>query len=100
MIVPETKDKSIEEIELEVEAIDDLNVDYVVISYYDYIQQADVLIETINSPPYRTTFNTCILNPEFNQINAIAYDLAGNNSGYPAFIWLYHYAYTFYLPEK
>jgi hypothetical protein len=94
----EQYDVECEEIELEVEAIDDLIVDYVILSYYDYVQQVDVPIETIFTPPYKTTFNTCVLNPEFNQINAIAYDSAGNNSGYPAFIWLFHYAYTFYLP--
>ena len=91
-------DVDCEVIDLEVEAIDDLLVDQVVLSYYDYRQEVDIPIETFHSPPYRTTFNTCSLNPEFNQINAIAFDSAGNDSGYPAFIWLYHYAYTMYLP--
>ena len=58
----------------------------------------EVTIDVLNDPPYRTTFNTCILNPEFNQINAVAYDSSGNNSGYPAFIWFYRYAFTLYLP--
>jgi len=87
-----------EDISLEVEAVDDLLVDQVHLSYFDYQLGYDIPIKTFYSPPYQTTFNTCILNPEFNQINAVAYDSSGNDSGYPAFIWLYHYAFTIYLP--
>jgi predicted RNA-binding protein with TRAM domain len=87
-----------EDITLDVDATDDINVGYVVLSYYDYVTEKEVDIEILNDPPYRTRFSTCQLNPEFNQINAVAYDNSGNNSGYPAFIWLYRYAFTTYLP--
>ena len=87
-----------EDITLDVDASDDITVDHVVLSYFDYVTGKEREIEILTEQPYRTTFSTCVLNPEFNQINAIAYDNSGNNSGYPAFIWLYRYAYTVFLP--
>jgi hypothetical protein len=87
-----------EDILLDVDASDDINVDYVVLSYYDYVKKKDVTIDVVYNPPYSSIFNTCVLNPEFNQINAVAFDSSGNDSGYPAFIWLYRYAFTVYLP--
>jgi hypothetical protein len=87
-----------EDITLDVDASDDINVDRVVLSYFDYVTEKEVEIEILNEPPYSTIFSTCQLNPAFNQINAIAYDNSGNNSGYPAFIWLYRYAFSVYLP--
>jgi hypothetical protein len=87
-----------EDITLAVDASDDIKVDYVVLTYYDYVAFNDVEIDILFHPPYSTTFSTCELNPEFNQINAVAYDNSGNDSGYPAFIWLYRYAHTIYLP--
>lgn len=87
-----------EDVILEVEAVDDLQVDHVTLSYWDYVAGTEVEIGVLYTAPYRTTFNTCGLNPEFNQVNAVAYDITGADSGAPVFIWLYRYMYTVFVP--
>jgi hypothetical protein len=46
-------------------------------------------IGRVTAPPYHLTFDATVLNPGYNEIDAYAYDAAGNESAY-RYIWLNH----------
>jgi uncharacterized repeat protein (TIGR01451 family) len=88
---------------LRVSASDNVGVAYVRFSYYDYVQGKTVVIGDDFSAPYEWAFDTRVLNPKFNQINALAYDAAGNLSPFAtdnSYIFLYYTQTEFklYLP--
>ena len=46
----------------------------------DYLTHTSIEIGTVTSPPYRIPFDTSVLLPGLNQINAVASDAANNLS--------------------
>jgi len=86
---------------LRVNASDNIGIGHVSFSYFDYRLQQTVLIGDDYSPPYEWNFNTIVLNPHFNQINAVAYDTSGNKSVFlvdQSYIWLYVQDFRIFLP--
>jgi hypothetical protein len=89
-------------IQLEVNA-SDINDQIQRVRFYrhDANISANVEIGNVYQPPYRIELNTSILNCGWNQINAKAYDMAGNVSELLEendFIWLIRYCYV-YMPN-
>jgi hypothetical protein len=96
-----TNDPEDQIVHLEANANDNFAIEHVRFRRWDAIQMAWVDIANIYNPPYQTDLETSVLRCGFNQINAEAYDISGNNtvdgkSG--AFIWLFRYCYL-YMPN-
>jgi hypothetical protein len=62
---------------LEVIIPDDIEVDRVIFSWWDSVNEEMVDIATVFAPPYRACLDTRILNPGWNQVFAHAYDAEG-----------------------
>jgi PKD repeat protein len=77
-----------EVIQLEVSATDNVAVDRVRFYRWDAVNGRDVEIANDYTAPYRVSLDCGTLNYEWNQINAEAYDVAGNRSD-RKIIWLY-----------
>jgi len=75
-------------VQLEVTASDDVGVTKVVFYRWDYVNLQSVEIGTDYSAPYRLNFDTSVLLPDWNEIDAFAYDANNNSSG--KYIWLNH----------
>jgi hypothetical protein len=82
-----------------VEAQDDLAVDHVEFIRWDAVNLVYVTIAILYEPPYCIDLDTRDLNPEWNQIFAIAYDDSGNSSP-RKWIWItLDPIYPIYLPS-
>jgi hypothetical protein len=77
-----------EMIQFEVNASDNIGISEVVFSRWDYVNSTSVEIGRVHSAPYRISFDTSTLLPEWNEIDAVAYDTAGLATG--SYIWLNH----------
>ncbi|MGC1378146.1 MAG: trypsin-like serine protease [Anaerolineales bacterium] len=75
-------------IPLGVGASDNVGISSVVFSRWDYANQVYVNIGTISMSPYRVNFDTSALLPGWNEIDANAYDSAGNSAF--SYIFLNH----------
>jgi hypothetical protein len=73
---------------LTVTANDNVGISKVLFRRWDKVNNVWVDIGTITTPPYTITINTNSLLPQYNEIDAKAYDLAGNTI--TKYIWLYH----------
>jgi uncharacterized repeat protein (TIGR01451 family) len=91
-------------IRLEVNATDDVAVDYVKFYWWDYKAIKWRVIGVDHTAPYQWQFNTFVLNPKDNQVVVVAYDTAGNRTPAPGapsmYIWLYYTPppYVIYVP--
>lgn len=77
---------------LRVNALDNVAVERVRFARWDAVLGIFIDIGTVYTPPYEWHFNTSVLNPQWNQIVAVAFDTSGNRSDYVAdasWIWLY-----------
>jgi hypothetical protein len=77
-----------EQVQLEVEAQDNEGIRQVAFIRWDAVNLKYIYIGTLTQAPYHTDINASTLNPEWNQVFAVASDPAGNQSGHPS-IWLY-----------
>jgi hypothetical protein len=77
-----------EPVTLEVNASDNATVESVTFLRWDAVQEQFITLGIVETRPYRLVFNTGELNPEWNQVFAIAFDQAKNQSN-REFIWLY-----------
>lgn len=68
-------------------ASDNISVTHVTISRWDAVNEVFVHINTDNATPYDAGIAASSLNIGWNQVNATAYDAAGNTS--TQFIWIY-----------
>jgi hypothetical protein len=75
-----------ETIRLEVSATDDFGVSEVVFYRWDFVNLVNVELGRASSAPYAINFDTSSLLPAENEINALAFDAAGNLSS--STIWL------------
>jgi hypothetical protein len=82
-------------VQLAVTASDNVAVNRVVFWRWDYVKEQVITIATVTSPPYQLNFATSALLPNWNQVEADAYDTVGNMTG--KYIWLYR-TYLVYLP--
>jgi hypothetical protein len=73
-------------LQLEVSAADNMGISRVVFSRWDYVNLRSVVIGTVYSSPYRINLDTSTLLPDWNEIDADVYDLAGNVAR--KYIWL------------
>ncbi len=90
-------DVSNQSIQLAVDASDNNGISKVVFRRWDYNAKIWIDIGTINNPPYSLIFNASVLLPEYNQIDAKAYDFANNT--YESWIFLYHLPiWPIYIP--
>jgi hypothetical protein len=76
-------------IPLEIIAEDNVTVERVEIFRWDAVNEQFVDIVTLEEAPFTYELDAETLNPEWNQIFAIAYD-AEDNPSERQFIWLYH----------
>lgn len=84
-------------VRLEVEARDNVEVARVHFFRWDAANLQFVDIGIDDSPPFQVELNTEELNPEWNQVFAIAYDARGNRSE-RQFIWLFQVGSRLFLP--
>jgi pimeloyl-ACP methyl ester carboxylesterase len=75
-------------IQLEVSASDNVGVTEVIFYRWDYVNLEYLEIGRVFSAPYRINFDTSILLPDANEIDAFAFDAAGNLA--IQYIWLNH----------
>ncbi len=75
-------------VQLTVTASDNVGIKEVVFSRWDPIKLVRIEIGSDTTAPYSVSFNTSTLLPEYNEIDAKAYDLADNSS--VKYIWLFH----------
>lgn len=73
---------------LEIEATDNVQVDYVLFTRWDAVNERVVEISTDSTPPYQTTIDLRLLNYDWNEFDAYAYDTSGNESN-RAYFWIY-----------
>jgi hypothetical protein len=87
-----THDVGGEIVRLEVEATDDVAVDYVQFYWWDKVLLEWRVIGIDHTFPYQWDFNTFVLNSGLNQVVVVAYDTAGNRDPAPGdpsmYIWL------------
>ncbi|MEJ2265786.1 MAG: hypothetical protein P8X95_20265, partial [Anaerolineales bacterium] len=76
---------------LQVDAKDDVKIDRVRFYWWDSVKGKYVELGVDEDPPFERCFDTAVLNLEFNQIFAEAYDNSGNISS-RKWIWLYKVA--------
>jgi len=74
----QTYDTYHQPIQLEVNPTDNVGISRVIFIRDDYVNHTNIEIGTVTSPPYRLTFDTSVLLPGVNQINAITLDTANN----------------------
>jgi hypothetical protein len=91
-----------EQVFLEVEVNDNVSVGQVRFLWWDAANEQYVTLGTLVQPPFRLQVSASTLNPDWNQIFAVASDLARNNSDSP-YVWLYKLVeggagYQIYLP--
>ncbi len=67
-------------VQLQVTATDNISVSSVRFSRWDAAANQEVMIKTDYAAPYQTTLNVSSLNSGWNQVNAVAFDSAGNQS--------------------
>jgi hypothetical protein len=78
-----------DQVSLEVQASDNLGLGRVVFLWWDAVNNRYVTLASLPpTPPFRIQVSASALNPAWNQIFAVAEDLAGNSSNQP-YIWLY-----------
>jgi outer membrane protein assembly factor BamB/murein DD-endopeptidase MepM/ murein hydrolase activator NlpD len=77
-----------EVVQLGVEASDNVAVDRIEWTRWDAVNQRTVQLGSSDTAPYRLDIDTSTLNWEWNEINAYAYDTAGNKS-VGEYIWIY-----------
>jgi hypothetical protein len=75
-------------IQLQILAEDNVSVERIEIFRWDAVGEKFVDIATLEDPPFSYELDTQTLNPEWNQVFAIAYD-AEDNPSERQFIWLY-----------
>ena len=73
-------------IQLAVNAGDNVGISRVVFTRLNYRTGIWITIGTLTSPPFSLNFNTSVLLPEDNQIDAIAYDAANNSTAIVIFL--------------
>jgi hypothetical protein len=89
-----------ETVTLRVDASDNVEVASVRFLRWDAVKEVFLDIGVVTVGPYATTLDTAILNYEWNQLFAIAYDRAGNASP-RQFIWIFRTAggpFPLFLP--
>ena len=77
-----------ETVQLEVDASDNVGVSEVAFYRWDSVNSRGFVLGRVRSAPYRINFDTSILRPDWNQIDALTVDAAGNEVG--STIWLNH----------
>jgi hypothetical protein len=85
-------------VQLDVDASDAGGIDLVIFSRWDYVSENWIDIGSVYSSPYLINFDASTLLPDWNQVDADAYDNAGNVTS--KYIWLNKLAqtYSIYLP--
>lgn len=76
-----------ETVQLQVEATDNVGIAQIEFVRWDAVNLQWVILGYDYTAPYQMNLNCTTLNYEFNQINAVAYDAAGNADA--KYIWLY-----------
>jgi hypothetical protein len=82
-------------LQLEVAASSDVGISMVVFKRWDYVNKVRIEIGRVVTSPYILLFDTRVLLPGDNEIDAFAYD-AMNNFSY-AYIFLHHY-HRYFIP--
>jgi hypothetical protein len=79
-----------EQVILEVRPVGNSEIMLVTFMWWDAVNELFVELASVDQPPFRTEINASLLNPEWNQVDIIATDHAGNTSEV-SYIWLYKY---------
>jgi hypothetical protein len=82
-----------EQISLEVRPVGNAEIMLVSFIWWDAVNELFVELASVDQPPFRIEVNASFLNPEWNQVDIIATDQAGNTSEV-SYIWLYKYLQT------
>jgi hypothetical protein len=82
-----------EQISLEVRPVGNAEIMLVSFIWWDAVNELFVELASVDQPPFRIEVNASFLNPEWNQVDIIATDHAGNTSEV-SYIWLYKYLQT------
>ncbi len=73
-------------VQLRVDATDNIKVSKVVFSRWDAPTQTMIILSEDTSAPYTYSLDSSTLNPGWNQVDAVAYDAAGNDDA--KYIWV------------
>jgi hypothetical protein len=82
-----------EQVSLEVRPVGNAEIMLVTFIWWDAVNELFVELASVDQPPFRIEVNASSLNPEWNQVDIIATDQAGNTSEV-SYIWLYKYLQT------